>query len=382
VTDVKVLTSPYQRGTGAMFTSGLGETVLVFAYPSSFNRVFTTWFCPPLLRILCFDDNGVLSYDRVVRSWRLISLPKTRLVLEVDPDLLCDSIIEDIARLGVDSWIGQYVSSQEFQSVGGTPVEDPYGKLIFALVRSALMELRGVKNFGKNIPQRLKKMPAWRRGQILSTASFIVDIQGTVPYDIPSSALELSTNLLQAALDQDERAEILAAALAGSPCELEAPCFRCGCMANTWRPILKPIMNIPCISSWRLTRPENHVPICQHCAGNLSWETDQDLEIALGYAYWGSRFEALHQWYENAKAGTLPAQWNLDDYPLWPAEYGGLTWALGSGAIQHCAPRLGNVDRDERHLQRMRDIIESRGMRWTESSRKGLLYSCLHDDVI
>ena len=102
MTDVKVLTSPYQRGTGAMFTSGLGETVLVFAYPSSFNRVFTTWFCPPLLRILCFDDNGVLSYDRVVRSWRLISLPKTRLVLEVDPDLLCDSIIEDIARLGVE----------------------------------------------------------------------------------------------------------------------------------------------------------------------------------------------------------------------------------------------------------------------------------------
>ena len=156
MTDVKVLTNPYQRGTGAMFTSGLGETVLVFAYPTSFHRVFTTWFCPSLLRILCFDDNGALSCDRVVRSWRLISLPKTRLVLEVDPDLLCDSIIEDIARLGVDSWIGQYVSSQEFQSVGGTPVEDPYGKLIFELVRNALMELRGIKEFGKNIPQRFK----------------------------------------------------------------------------------------------------------------------------------------------------------------------------------------------------------------------------------
>ena len=382
MTDVKVLTSPYQRGTGAMFTSGLGETVLVFAYPSSFNRVFTTWFCPPLLRILCFDDNGALSCDRVVRSWRLISLPKTRLVLEVDPDLLCDSIIEEIARLGVDSWIGQYVSSQEFQSVGGTPVDDPYGKLIFELVRSALMELKGVKNFGKNIPQRFKNLPEWRRGQILSTASFIMDIQGTVPYNIPPSALELSTNLLQLALDQNERAEILAAAIAGPPWELDAPCFRCGSAVNKRRPILKPTTSIPGVSSWRLMRPENHVPICKACAAILSWDTDQDLEIALGYAYWGSRFEALHQWYENAKAGTLPAQWNLDDYPLWPAEYGGLTWALGSGAIQHCAPRLGNVDRDQRHLQRIRDIIESTGMRWTENSKSGLLYSYLHEDAV
>ena len=93
--------------------------------------------------------------------------------------------------------------------------------------------------------------------------------------------------------------------------------------------------------------------------------------------YAGSRFEALHQWYENAKAGTLPAQWNLDDYPLWPAEYGGLTWALGSGAVQHCAPRLGNIDREERHLQRIRDIIESSGLRWTETSKSGLLYQIL-----
>jgi hypothetical protein len=35
-------------------------------------------------------------------------------------------------------------------------------------------------------------------------------------------------------------------------------------------------------------RPENHVPICKGCAQKLSWGTDQDLEIALGYAYWGS----------------------------------------------------------------------------------------------
>ena len=131
------------------------------------------------------------------------------------------------------------------------------------------------QEFWQEHPQRLKEMPAWRRGQIPRHRVLYCRYPGNRPYELPSSALELSMNLLQAALDQDERAEILAAALAGSPCELEAPCFRCGCMANTWRPILKPTMNIPRISSWRLTRPENHVPICQHCAGNLSWETDQ-----------------------------------------------------------------------------------------------------------
>ena len=302
-TTFKLLTSPYQRSTGAMFSSALNEKVLVFAYPTSSNRVFTTWFGPPSLRILCFDDNGVLSYDSVIPSWRLVSLPKTRLVFEADPDLDCAAIIGEIARLGVDAWIGQYVSSQEFQSVAGTPVDDPYGELIVGLVGSALEELRGVKDFGKDIPRRLKNMPAWRHGQILSAASFIVDVQGTVPYTIPISALKLSTYLLQMALDQDERAEILAAAIAGIPWELEAPCFRCGCITNKWRPIFKPTTNIPRVSSWRLHRPENHVPICFHCAINWYRDADQDLQIALGYAYWGSRFEALHQWYENAKAG-------------------------------------------------------------------------------
>ena len=382
MTPIRLLTSPYQRSTGAMFSSALNEKVLVFAYPTSSNRVFTTWFGPPSLRILCFDDNGVLSYDSVIPSWRLVSLPKTRLVLEADPDLDCAAIIDEIARLGVDPSIGQYVSWCEFESMGSTPVDDPYGQLVFELIRSAVEELKGIKDFGKDIPRRLKNMPEWRCGQILSDASFIVDVQGTVPYDIPSSALKLSTNLLQMTLDQDEQAEILAAAIAGMPWELEAPCFRCGCIANKWRPILKPTTNIPRVSSWRLERPENHIPICFYCADNWYRDADQDLQIALGYAYWGSRFEALHQWYENAKAGRLPAQWNLDDYPLWPAEYGGLTWALGSGAIQHCAPRPGNVDRNERHLQRIRHLVEERGMRWTESSRKGLLYSYLYEDAV
>jgi hypothetical protein len=45
-TTFKLLTSPYQRSIDAMFTSALNEKVLVFAYPTSSNRVFTTWFCP------------------------------------------------------------------------------------------------------------------------------------------------------------------------------------------------------------------------------------------------------------------------------------------------------------------------------------------------
>ena len=39
MTTIKLLTSPYQRSRRALFISALGEKVLVFAYPTSFNCV-------------------------------------------------------------------------------------------------------------------------------------------------------------------------------------------------------------------------------------------------------------------------------------------------------------------------------------------------------
>jgi len=80
--------------------------------------------------------------------------------------------------------------------------------------------------------------------------------------------------------------------------------------------------------------------------------------------------------------GTLPAGWDLNDYLLWPREYGGSTWALGSGAIQHCAPRLGNVHRREKYLKRIRELVERRGMRWSENSKKGMLYFYLYGERV
>ena len=55
MTQIKLLTTPWQRAWGAMFRRSLGETVLVFVYPHPAERSFHTYFCPPL-RIMALDD--------------------------------------------------------------------------------------------------------------------------------------------------------------------------------------------------------------------------------------------------------------------------------------------------------------------------------------
>jgi hypothetical protein len=375
---VRILANSYQRASGAMFRPSLGQEVLVFAYPFAFNRVFTTWFCSPL-RILAFDDNGTLSYNAVINRWRLVNLPETRLVLEVDPVYPYQGLIEEIEGFGVDDWVSQYLSnSKQIQGGAGTPVDDPYGELLLSLISDSLEQLRTIKEFlnGARPLRGLKKLPPWRKGQIISAASFVLDVAPVVPYQIPPAAVKLARNLI-AHEDKNDQREFLAAALAGLPWEAEAFCFRCG-KGGIWRQTLKPSEKIAKVSQWRLARPENHVPLCSNCEEEFSLD-DVELGVALAYGYWGCRFEALHRWFKDAKSGKLPGDWDLDDYPLWPEGFGGNTWAQGSGSVRHSAPRFRKALRTREHIQILSDTLKGRNYRPGRLSPNGELYSLLNN---
>ena len=378
---VKVLANSYQRATGAMFRGRLKNKVLVFVYPASFRRIFITLFCPPL-RILCFDNSGALIFDQTTDQWGFVKLPKTRIVLEVDPDHNCNNVINAIAKDGIDGWISRYVSrSAVTKNSGGTSTADPYGDLVLTLIAEIMNELKAVRELvGEDITRKsFGALPSWQQGQAANAAAWVLDLAPHLPYRLPASAVRMSEKLL-AIVKQfggDDEAELFAAALAGLPWDLKAACFRCG-GASQWRQVLGPSMMIPWVSKWRLARPENYVPLCSRCQDNSGIFDEADVAIAMAYAYWGPRFAALNHWYQSVTTNTIPTDWDREDYPLWPMEYGGATWGEGSGAIQHCAPRLGKIARKPEHLEIMREVLRHRGTRWTEFSKKGELFSLLY----
>lgn len=258
-------------------------------------------------------------------------------------------------------------------------MEDPYGSLLLSLVADAIEQLSYIRaslDGGMPLRNRLDGLPGWRRGQILSAANFVIDVAPVVPYQIPHTAMKLSRNLV-ANENYGEKSEFLAAAIAGLPWEFEAVCFRCG-KKGAWRQVLKSSANIPKASRWRFDRPENHIPLCSNCKEELPLD-EPDLMMALAYGYWGSRFDAFHQWVENARSDTLPPKWDLDDYPLWPAAYGGITWAKGSGDIRHCAARLGKVVRKKAHIRILHDALKVRSFRPNRLPKDGEFYALLRE---
>jgi hypothetical protein len=378
---IQVLSNSYQRALGAMFRiRGLAKNVLIFVYPVASKRLYTTWFCPPL-RILCFGELGDVIFNEVLTGGRFVELPETRLVIEVDPDYPYLKIVREIRDTGTDVWISRHISDERglTQNIGGARADDPFGRLLFGLIRDAIEDLSKVKNMiigegPQEAQKELSKLPAWRRGQIICSASFVLDVVPAVPYQIPPAALKLSRTLLQ--LDNEEtQKELLAAAIAGVPWNIEAACFRCS-NGGSWRQILKPSSNLPALIQWRFDRPENHIPLCNLCENTLDLK-NINLAVALGYCYWGYRFEAFSKWLSGVKNDQLPAEcWNLDDFPLWPREYGGDTWAKGSGAVQHCFPHSGRVVRAPHHVDRLRRIMLEGQFRPGRMQR-GQLYNLL-----
>jgi hypothetical protein len=330
MTRIQQLTTPWQRAKGAIFHQRLGETVLAFIYPHPAPRKFHTFFCPPL-RIQAFDGDGQVIHAQVVRTGGFVSLPATCLVVESDPeiDLPLDELSE-IARStpqsAAQTWTGTWDR------------EASLDRLLFILLATAVMDLRKLKDF---VPGKLtlegirQQFDVLERGQLTNSAVYIASYEGR--YSIPKEAINLSKDLLDT--ERPYLAELHAASVAGYPWQREIPgsCARC-CKNCTWRQVIMTPKSCPQESRWRYGRPENHVPLCRKCIGIMSWGKNQELRISLAKILWRERFEAFQRWHGAFINKTLPEGWEPLEYPLWPPEYGGETWEMGSGAADHAVP--------------------------------------------
>jgi hypothetical protein len=118
--------------------------------------------------------------------------------------------------------------------------------------------------------------------------------------------------------------------------------------------------NIPTETAWRYLRPENFVPLCHRCVDTLEFQHDVSLRMTLAEGLWGKRFEALKHWHNNLENDCL-REWDKLSFPLWPEEYGGITWASGSGSLQHAEPRgPKGVYRTEAQVQALKETLFSK----------------------
>jgi len=185
------------------------------------------------------------------------------------------------------------------------------------------------------------RLPAWKRGQIINSAAFVREMCVRGGWSIPRVAINIARQIMKAEAAFQE--ELEAASLAGVPWrgtfdEQYEKCVRCGDRAS-WRFILKPSADMPPETSWRLSRPENAVPICRRCVQVTFFERREDIRFDLAWGLWSFRFEALHRWFLAVQRGGLPEVWPKEEYPLWPEGFGGPDWQRGSGSFQFCDPR-------------------------------------------
>jgi hypothetical protein len=338
-----VLNSAFAQALGVMFRKRLGERVFVFPYPSKAHRLYQTFFCPPL-RIVALvrkdDQSADVVFDQVVQPWRFVRLPKTDVVVEMATDMQIDDALvrEILAETG----------KQSHREVGGVDPNTGVQDLIFALLASAVADIRrvkavcGISGFGQVDPEIVQRRFApWERGSILASAGFILDYSLPARISVPEGAIFLSEQMVE--LEHEFQDELLAAAVAGIPWrkDFSSDCQRCGKNA-TWRFVLPADDLLPELS-WRLARPENAIPLCRNCARKLRFAKKEQVRRDLGWGLWGPRFEALERWYWAVRGEgvyRLPRHWDKESYPLWPREFGGDTWETGSGAIW-CAEPMG-----------------------------------------
>jgi len=334
VTELIILSLPWQRALGAMFRGALKDRALVFDYPYTAARHFHTFFCAPL-RILALDTQYKIIHDEVIAPWRFVRLPVCRVVIEADPEvrMSVSSIQELLKRVLVDQPHQQTASGAWAENIS-------LHGLLFALLSQAVADIRRVKDVHEHFendvdPELLKtKFDLWERGQILDAAGCILDFADTV--SIPPTAVKLARKLLH--IEGGYAEELLVASVGGIPWkhEFDNYCLRCG-KSGSWRPVLSPSPDTPHEMTWRYQRPENAVPLCFKCVDGLKWNHRHDLKLDLCWGLWAARFEALWKWHMAVEDHSL-SDWNKAEYPLWPSQYGGHTWALGSGAWEHADP--------------------------------------------
>ena len=112
--------------------------------------------------------------------------------------------------------------------------------LLFALLAEAVADIRRIREAhqGEVKPEiQRRKFEAWERGQIVSSAGFLLDFSRA--WNLPDGAVKLSYSVLQ--VEEPYLDELVAASVAGIPWRHEFPnaCMRCG-KPGSWRPILNP----------------------------------------------------------------------------------------------------------------------------------------------
>jgi len=329
--DIQILCTTWQKAWGAMLRRSMGETVLVFAYPVAVPRLFHTFLCPPM-RMIALDDQEKVSFERIIPPNRFVPLPATRIVIETSPDFDYALHLPEILR-AIPEFSPQAAGWDE-----STPVKD----LLFALIARSVADMRRVHQAhhraGVEVrPEVLQhSFAVWERGQIASSAAFLLDLSGASMYRFPPTAISLARRVLN--VESLYLDEIVAASVAGQPWKVDFPrlCLRCG-RAASWR-IAIPAPLLPAEIAWRYQRPENHVLLCHKCAERLKWARDEQMRINLAWGLWGARFEAFWLWHKAITNGGLA--WDKQNYPLWPRENGGTKWRTGSGHVLHTDPRL------------------------------------------
>jgi hypothetical protein len=348
---LQFLVTSWQRSWGAMFSKDLQNDILAFVYPTDVPRTFHTFFCPPL-RIVALSVDGQILFDEVVSTWRFVRLPACRYVIETHPQTDITPYMDTILSL-----------SPHLPQLGAIEPGSQFDSLLFALLAEAVADIRRVREaHGKHIKPEVqrRKFAAWERGQMVSSAGFLLDFSQA--WDLPDNAVRLSYSVLKA--EEPYLDEIVAASVAGIPWKHEFPnhCMRCG-KKGSWHSVLQPERGAAVEITWRYQRPENSVPLCHHCVETLLFLRNRSLQIDLAWGLWGPRFEALWQWHKALQRKALP-EWDMYKYPLWPQEFGGETWETGSGALKDAAPRPPHgIERNEQHDAALRRALYSRYFR-------------------
>jgi hypothetical protein len=347
----------FKRAKGAQFKSSLNGEILVFGYPHPAVHMFHTMWCPPL-RIVVVDaqsEEGRVVFDRVVKPWRFVNLPPGNLVLEMDPDTEYTEVLQSILSNST-----KRTHIPDGLPVGGTDSSISIHLMLYQMFADSLCDLRRVKDNcltpdGTIDYEQLKERYApWERGHIYASAGFVLDYSTDVNWSLPRSVIPISRALLRC--EQEDADEILAAMSGAIPSwrlTLRAVCVGCS-RGGTWRSVLPIPPGMPPEVSWRLLRPENHIPLCKYCARRYDVHRKPQIRLELTRAFWGARFSALELWYVSARGlnGGLPEDWNKGTHPLWPETFGGDTWETGSGASIHTLPEW------PKYVQRTPEQIE------------------------
>jgi len=353
-----------KRALGAQFKPSLKGDILIFRYPQSAGHLFHTMWCPPL-RIVVVNaqsDAGKVVFDQVVEPWHFVNLPVGDLVLEMDPNTEYTEVLPSI--LGASQ---KRPRIPDGLPVGGTDSNISIHLMIYQMFRDSLCDLRKVKENcltrdGTINYEKLKqKYAPWVRGQIYASAGFVLDYSADSHWSLPRSVIPLSRDVLRC--EQEDADEILAAMAGAVPSwrlTLRAVCIGCS-RGGTWRSVLPIPPDMPVEVSWRLLRPENHIPLCKYCARRYDVHRKPQIRLELARAFWGARFNALEFWYDCARGlnSGLPEDWNKGTDPLWPDTFGGHTWETGSGASEHTLPAWPkDVQRTQEQIEFLKRVAD------------------------